>query len=226
LSLDASGDVTFTEFDDGSVFGFVETHSHLFTNLSFGGGGLFHGAPFHPLGVEHALHDCDLSHGFEGRKDLMGAGFAGGDITAIIPALVSGELAEKNHDTEGYPTFTDWPNAPSSSTHQVQYHKWLERAYLSGLRLLVQHATTNQILCELAVGIGTQPARYSCNEMVAVDRIIEETYKMERYIDAQEGGLEQGWFRVVTSPAAARDVINDGKLAVVLGIEHHRHRQL
>ena len=40
------GDVT--EFEDGDLFGFVDSHSHLFTNLAFGGGGVFHGAPFHP----------------------------------------------------------------------------------------------------------------------------------------------------------------------------------
>ena len=60
LSVDATGDITFTEFADGSVFGFVETHSHLFTNLALAAAA-FHGAPFHPLGVEHALDDCDLS---------------------------------------------------------------------------------------------------------------------------------------------------------------------
>ena len=89
LSLDATGDVTVTEFEDGSVFGFVETHAHLFTNLGFGGGGVFHGAPFHPLGVEHALSDCTLNHGEDGRKDLMGATFnAGvGDFNALLPAI-------------------------------------------------------------------------------------------------------------------------------------------
>ena len=147
LSLDATGEVAVTEYEDGSVFGFVETHSYLFTNLAFGGGGVFHGAPFHKLGVEHALHDCDLTHGFEGRRDVTGAGFTGGDINAFLPALISGELAEKNHETAGYPTFKDWPNGPSSATHQTQYYKWLERAYLSGLRLLVQHGTTKEVLC-------------------------------------------------------------------------------
>lgn len=219
LSLDASGEVAVTEFEDGSVFGFVETHSHLFTNMAFGGGGTFHGAPFHPLGVEHALSDCDLVHGVDGRKDVMGAGFAGGDIAALLPALVTGELAEKNHDTEGYPVFTDWPNAPSSSTHQVQYYKWLERAYLSGLRLLVQHATTNSFLCELVVGIGAQPERHDCNDMVNVDVILDATHAMERYIDAQEGGPGKGWFRIVYSPEEARKEIKAGNLAIVLGIE-------
>lgn len=219
LSLDATGQVAVTEFEDGSVFGFVETHAHLFTNKAFGGGGTFHGAPFHPLGVEHALPNCDLVHGTEGRKDLLGAGFAGGDIAALLPALVTGELPEKNHDTEGYPDFTDWPNAPGSSTHQVQYYKWIERAYLSGLRLLVQHATTNQFLCELVVGVDAQPERHGCNDMVNVDIILDDTRHLERYIDALHGGPGKGWFRIVESPEEAREEIKAGNLAVILGIE-------
>ncbi len=221
LSLDATGEVSVTEFEDGSVFGFVETHAHLFTNLGFGGGGVFHGAPFHALGVEHALGDCDLNHGEDGRKDFMGATFSGGvgDFNALLPAILAGELPEKDHDTQGYPTFTSWPDAPRSATHQVQYYKWIERAYLSGLRLLVQDATTNQVLCQLVTGIGANPKRYDCNDMIAVDRILEATYAMERYIDALAGGPGKGWFRIVFSPAEAREQIKAGKLAVVLGIE-------
>lgn len=221
LSLDATGEVSFTEFEDGSVFGFVETHSHLFTNFAFGGGGVFHGAPFHPLGVEHALGDCTLNHGVDGRQDFMGSVFnAGvGDFNDLLPSIIAGELPEKDHDTDGYPTFTSWPAAPFSATHQVQYYKWLERAYLSGLRLLVQHATTNQVLCQLVVGSGFNPRRYDCNDMIAVDRILESTYAMERYIDAMSGGPGKGWFRIVFSPAEAREQIKAGKLAVVLGIE-------
>ncbi|MFU8807252.1 MAG: hypothetical protein ACNA8W_25815, partial [Bradymonadaceae bacterium] len=64
-----------------------------------------------------------------------------------------------------------------------------------------------------------QPIRYSCNDMVAVDRTIEETRRLERYIDAQEGGPGKGWFRIVESPEQAREVIGEGKLAIILGIE-------
>lgn len=221
LTVDATGEITFTEFEDGSVFGFVETHSHLFTNFAFGGGGVFHGAPFHPLGVEHALSDCDLNHGENGRRDFMGSVFnAGvGDFTELLPAIAVGELPDDDHNTQGFPEFTDWPNAPGSATHQVQYYKWLERAYMSGLRLLVQHATTNQVLCQLVTGIGANPKRYDCNDMVAVDRILEATYALERYVDALAGGPGKGWFRIVFSPAEAREEIKAGNLAVVLGIE-------
>lgn len=221
LTVDAEGEVSPVAFDDGSVFGFVETHAHLFSNFAFGGGGIFHGAPFHRLGVEHALPSCEPFHGEEGQKDLLG--FAFGDLDGLAPddllSLFVTVTAPVTHSTDGYPNFSAWPDAFQSATHQVQYYKWVERAYLSGLRLMVQHATTNHILCELLVGLGAQPSRYSCNDMVAVDRILEETKALERYIDALHGGPGEGWFRIVTTPVEAREVIQAGKLAIVLGIE-------
>jgi microsomal dipeptidase-like Zn-dependent dipeptidase len=222
LTVDATGTVTPRTWGDGAVYGFVDAHSHILSNFGFGGGGIFHGAPFHRLGVEHALSDCTRFHGVEGRQDLFGYGFDQGDSLdgdALLDTVVNGETPTPNHATEGYPTFTDWPSAHDSSTHQVQYYKWIERAYLSGLRLVVQHATTNAVICQFLVGLGLQPVRYSCNDMVAVDRIIDETYAMERYIDAQAGGPGLGFFRIVKSPAEARAIISQGKMAVVLGIE-------
>lgn len=224
LTLDATGAPTKTTFDDGTVYGIVDTHSHILSNFGFGGGGIFHGAPFHRLGVEHALADCAPFHGENGRKDFFGyafdsAGADGADIASVIPDLIAGSLSVDAHATAGYPTFTEWPSAPTRSTHQMQYYKWLERAWLGGLRLVVQHATTNSAICHMIAGQGLQPVRYSCEDMVAVDRIIDETYALERYIDAQSGGSGKGWFRVVTTPADAREVIAAGKLAVVLGIE-------
>lgn len=222
LTLDAEGEVEPRQFEDGSVYGFVETHSHIMSNFGFGGGGIFHGAPHHPLGVEHALPSCRIFHGNDGRADLFGFGFDQGDeldSNDMLTGVVSGRTPEFNHHTEGYPEFTDWPSAHDSSTHQTQYYKWMKRAYLGGLRLMTQHATTNQMICELLAGSGTQRVRYSCNDMVAVDRIIEETRNLERYIDAQEGGPGEGWFRIVDSPEQAREVINEGKMAVLLGIE-------
>lgn len=218
----ATGAVTRTEFPDGAVYGFSDAHSHILANFGFGGGGIFHGAPFHPLGVEHALGSCEPFHGPEGRADLFGAGYDAGSnvkLEDFIGALLTGRLPDFNHFTAGYPDFTAWPSAFDSSTHQVQYYKWLERAYLGGLRLVVQHAVNNQIICDLLGRGGIQPIRYSCNDMVAVDRQLVEVRHMQDYIDAQSGGPGAGWFRIVTSPAQAREVIRAGKMAVVLGIE-------
>ncbi|MEZ4288469.1 MAG: hypothetical protein R3A47_10060 [Polyangiales bacterium] len=224
LSIDATGTVAPPTFDDGSLFGYVDTHEHILTNFAFGGGGVFHGAPFHPLGVEHALGDCNLSHGVDGRADILGFAFDGGvvegfSISEFVPVFATGLLDNPSHSTNGYPEFTDWPNAPFSSTHQMQYYKWIERAYLSGLRLVVQHVTGNQVLCDLMRGLGQQPMRYTCNEMFSADRIIEETHNMEAYIDAQVGGPGMGWFRIVKTPEEARAIVAEGKMAVILGIE-------
>lgn len=223
LTLDAMGQVTPRDFDDGDVFGIVDTHSHILSNFGFGGGGIFHGAPFHRLGVEHALPDCAQFHGEDGRKDFFGYGFDGKsgslDASTLISLVTAGQLPDENHKTAGYPTFEEWPNAWGSSTHQTQYYLWLKRAYMAGLRLVVQHATTNSVICDFMVGQGLQPTRYDCNDMIAVDRSIDEAYAMERYIDAQAGGPGKGFFRLVDSPERAREVIRDGKMAVVLGIE-------
>lgn len=222
LTIDAEGTVEPQAWENGDVFGYAETHAHMLTNYAFGGGGIFHGSAFHRLGVEHALPSCEPFHGDEGRRDLVGFFYDGDadfDMEALLPIILAGQTSEPNHATDGYPDFTDWPNAWASSTHQTMYYRWVERAYLSGMRLLMQHATGNSVLCEFVTALGAQDTRYSCNDMVSVDRIIDETYALERYIDAQHGGPGQGWFRIVTSPSEAREVINEGKLAVLLGIE-------
>jgi hypothetical protein len=223
LSLDAAGAITRTTFDDGTLFGIVDAHSHILSNFGFGGG-IFHGAPFHRLGVEHALPDCEKFHGEAGRQDFFGyaydeAGNDSADMTELIDDILVGELEDDNHLTAGYPDFPDWPNARTRSTHQVQYYRWLERAWMGGLRLVVQHATSNSLICSFMVGEGLEPSRYDCEDMTAADRIIDETWAMQDYIDAQAGGAGKGFFRVVTSPAEAREVISAGKMAVVLGFE-------
>jgi microsomal dipeptidase-like Zn-dependent dipeptidase len=83
----------------------------------------------------------------------------------------------------------------------------------------VQHATSDETICKLTVGQGFQESRYDCSDMTAVDRIIDETWQMQRYIDALHGGEGEGWFRIVETPAQAREVVAQGKLAVILGIE-------
>ena len=223
MSLDADGAVGRTHWEDGDLFGIVDAHSHVLSNLGFGGF-LFHGGAFHRLGVEHALPACTEVHGEQGKQDIFGFVFDddGNNATSLVSVLADvadGALDVDNHGTDGWPTFSDWPDATNRSTHQTQYYRWLERAWLGGLRLEILHATTNSIICKLAVGEGFNPARFDCEDMTAVDRILEEAWEMQDYIDAQHGGAGKGWFRIVGSPAEAREVIGQGKLAVVLGIE-------
>jgi microsomal dipeptidase-like Zn-dependent dipeptidase len=223
LTIDAEGSVAPKAWSDGDLYGIAEIHSHIMTNFAFGGGSTYHGAPFHRLGVEHALPDCSPWHGDEGRRDVVGFFFDGDgssmSIDDLAPILITGTVPKFNHFTAGYPDFTAWPSSWGSSTHQTMYYRWIERAYLAGLRLVVQHVTGNSVLCDLVTGIHSQTPLYSCNDMVTAERSIAEMRNMERYIDAQSGGPGKGWLRIVESPADARAVVGQGKMAVVLGIE-------
>ena len=99
-------------------------------------------------------------------------------------------------------------------THQQSYYMWLKRAWKAGERLVVAQTVEDAPLCKL------EPRRaHSCNETATIKLQIERLKSFERYVDAQSGGPGQGWFRIVRTPSQAKQVIKQGKLAVIVGIE-------
>ncbi len=179
------------------VRGYVDAHTHGMA-FEFLGGKVHCGRPWHPYGVAHALQDC------EDHTATAGKG-------AALESFLSGDT--DGHDPVGWPTFRDWP-APDSLTHEGTYYKWMERSWRGGLRLFVNLLVENNKLCEV------YPLKQnSCDDMDSIRLQAKRMRQFERYIDAQSGGPGEGWYRIVTSPFEAREVINDGKLAVVMGIE-------
>lgn len=188
------------------VRGYVDAHTHI-TSYEFMGGKVMHGAPFHKYGVPYALNDSKYSHGPDGSLDLIGNLYGYGD-----PLF--------RYDTRGWPDFPFWPNR-EQKTHTGYYWKWLERAWLSGQRMNVTLLVENEVLCNaqsIINPIGWLPHN-SCNTMDSIRLQAKRVYEMQNYIDAQYGGPGKGFFRVVTSPAQARQVIAQGKMAVVMGVE-------
>lgn len=183
--------------DDDDVYGFVDAHAHI-SAYEFIGGRINYGDPFHKFGVDHALEDCAENHGEDGRLGIVEIVTSGTDTT---------------HATRGWPDFEFWPRHNSLQHHQ-SYYKWIERAHLAGLKILVNDLVHNEVLCQL-----NPQKENDCDAIPAIALQAQRMAEMERYIDAQEGGPGKGWFRIVTSPAQARDVIAQGKLAVVLGME-------
>jgi len=182
------------------VRGYVDAHTHG-QAWEFLGGGAHCGKPWDPLGVTVALVDCPDHQ------------------TGVNPleAFLSGEPA---HDPVGWPTFKDWP-APESLTHEGTYYKWMERSWRGGQRLFVNLLVENDQLCKIyPYGPGGDPsAKKSCDDMDSLKRQADDMYQLQDYIDAQWGGPGKGWYRIVKSPWQARKVINDGKMAIVMGIE-------
>ena len=178
--------------------GIVEGHMHWMTYEYIGG--RFHcGRPWHPWGIEYALPDCAEIEGPQGTA------------APLQNTLNFGNPAQA-HDTRGYPQMTEW--SASNLTYEGTYWRWVERAYLSGLRLMVMGVNENRVLCQL------MPNRVTdCNEMNTLRRGFAAIRELQKYVDAQAGGPGKGFFQIVTDPHQARRVINSGRMAVVLEIE-------
>jgi hypothetical protein len=182
----------------GEVRGLLDAHMHMMA-FEFLGGRVHCGRPWHPYGVASALVDCP-------DHEPGGAGAIGENVLSYGNPVGT-------HDTRGWPTLKDWPHH-ASLTHEQTYYRWLERSYRAGLRLMVNLLVDNEVLCTLY-----PYKRHGCNEMDGVRLQARRLHELQDYIDAQHGGPGKGWLRIVTDPFEARRVINDGKLAVVMGIE-------
>ena len=79
---------------------------------------------------------------------------------------------------------------------------------------MVNDLVENRALCEL------YPLKQNdCDEMASARLQAQDMLALQDYVDAQYGGPGKGWLRIVRSPAEARRVINEGKLAMVFGME-------
>ena len=197
--LGASGTPFKGPLKSGAVWGYADAHLHITADMR-AGGRVIHGKAFDPGGVEEALgHDAD-DHGPDGILDVTGN-------------LLRSGLPVGTHDNGGWPGFAGWPTH-DTITHQQIYHRWLQRAWLAGERLVVAQTVEDEPLCRIEP-VKSQP----CDEQTVIGLQVARLRGLERYVDAQAGGLGRGWFRLVEDPAAARRAIEDGKLAVVIGAE-------
>lgn len=185
------------------VVGYADLHTHIGFPKSIAGVAMS-GDVFHPYGIPHALGNCAEVHGENGKDDLLEANNSSNGAA---------------HATDGYPTFSAWPNR-FTNTHVQAYYRWIERAHLSGLKLMVTDVTGNPTFCQILSLLHFGKAESGCSAIDEVQQQTQYIYDLQDYIDAQNGGPGRGWFRIVTSPAQARQVIAANKLAVVLGVEH------
>ena len=134
-------------------------------------------------------------------------------------ALETALSGEPRHDPVGWPTFKDWP-APDSLTHEGTYYKWMERSWRGGLRLFTNLLVENNQLCQLYPFKDPETlAKTQCDDTKSVELQAHDMRRFERYIDAQYGGPGKGLVPHRHQPLPGPTVINQGKLAVIMGIE-------
>ncbi|MEU1209481.1 peptidase [Nocardia sp. NPDC005825] len=181
---------------DGSIIGTIDAHVHV-SAFEFLGGDFHCGRPWHPYGVTYALPDC--------ASDRTGSN-----------GLVADFLdygGPRTSDTAGWPTFRDWPEPAKLSTEGT-YWTSIQRSWKAGLRVMTVDLVDNESLCTIMTD-----RRNPCDDMTSVRTQAADMRALQDYIDAQAGGPGQGFFRIVTDPAQARQVAASGKLAVILGME-------
>ncbi|MDX6667251.1 MAG: hypothetical protein QOK04_631, partial [Solirubrobacteraceae bacterium] len=195
----ASGHVPKGVNRDRTVYGYADPHLHITADMR-AGGLVVSGEGFDRFGITEALgHDADV-HGPDGSLDATGNLLRSGNPVGT-------------HNTDGWPTFAGWPTF-STYTHQQVYYTWLQRAWMAGLRLVTAQLVEDQPLCDI------EPRRsHSCDETATILLEAQRLRAMQDYVDAQSGGPGQGWLRLVYDPKHARRAIEQGKLAVLIGVE-------
>lgn len=175
-------------------------HCHPMAHLGFGGR-VIAGAPWHERGIDQALANCE---GVGGAHRAFG--FAGSILGYFIR-----EQSEA-HGPCGAPTFLNWPRH-DTLYHQQMYIDWLRRAHVHGLRLMCAVAVNNELLARLCGAV-----RYSDPNML--ESQVRGLRQMVAH--AERVALDAGqppWLGIADSPAAARSLIADGRLALVVGVE-------
>jgi len=198
VEVNAVGTPSIGQGPGAEVEGFLDAHVHV-TAFEFLGGRFHCGRPWSKYGVTDALKDCP-DHAFDGRF-------------AIAENFLSQGSLIGTHSSDGWPNFDGWPKY-DSLTHEGTYWKGIERAWRGGLRILVADLVENRALCETY-----WLKKNSCLDMESLRLQARALNELQQYIDAQFKGPGKGFFRIVKSPAEARAVINEGNLAVIMGVE-------
>jgi microsomal dipeptidase-like Zn-dependent dipeptidase len=199
--LNAVGPASRAVNPDGTVFGYADPHLHITADYR-AGGDVISGESFDPFGVTVAL-------GVAHDEQVLGPN----ETLDFTGDLLRGDPVGSPHDPHGWPTFVGWPTF-GTYTHQQTYYRWLQRAWLGGLRLVNAQLVEDQSLCAI------EPrTSHSCDETATIEAELEHLHALENYVDAQSGGPGKGWLRLVTDPWQARRVIEQGKLAVLVGVE-------
>jgi microsomal dipeptidase-like Zn-dependent dipeptidase len=197
-----------------AVDGYVDLHSHLTAEQSFGGS-WFWGTINGPM--ETAVQRCDgnfltQSHAatrFPIVSELIGddtgwhlgkrRGYDRRRCKRFIFVTIPGTCPQEH--------FENWPMW-NAIAHQQMWRGWLQQAQAGGLRVMVVSLAESNFLC-----INTPPhrRRYGCDEMESVRR--------QAQFARSFANANSSWVGIAETPAQARALIAQGKLALVLSVE-------
>ena len=204
------------------VNGYVDLHSHLMAEHSFGGS-WFWGRVEGP--INPAVVRCDGAFLYKTHATTMwpavaeflnpkfcgsGVGDTGWHLgkrrgydprrcRRIFGITIPGTCPKPHF--EGWPTWT-------TIAHQQMWQDWLRQAHNGGLRIMVVSLADSEFLC-----INTPPflRRYPCDEMSSV---VRQLYKTRDFVNRNSS-----WVGIATTAHEARQLIAQNRLALVFSVE-------
>jgi microsomal dipeptidase-like Zn-dependent dipeptidase len=190
------------------VWGIADLHTHPMASLAFGGQ-LFWGEADGPM--EDALGPCTPAHGLAGTGLPTPTSWGTGNVLLAYFESTGYQSGLQNwlhpgHAVGGYPSFDGWPRF-TSIIHQQMYVAWIKRAYEGGLRLMVAHVVNNELLAREFGGWKKKKS----DDRTAVE---VQLAAIKAFV-----ARHTTWMEIACTPADARRIIRENRLAVVLGVE-------
>lgn len=197
-----------------TIDGFVDLHSHLMAEHTFGGSwywGTVEGS------IDWALRRCDgnpaQSHG--AIANLPGVAEFIATDTGIHLGKRRGYDRRKCKKVFGVtipgtcprPHFEHWPRHDGLA-HQQMWHGHLKQAFDGGMKIMVVSLAESNFLCR---NTPSSKRRYDCDEMASVHRQLD---KLNQFV-----ANHSSWVGIARSPAEARSLASQNKLALVVAVE-------
>lgn len=201
-----------------AVEGYVDLHSHLMGEHAFGGS-WFWGTTEGP--INSALARCDGNFGY-----LPGHGSHGATIFPILSEFLGPDTGWHLFKRRGYDNrrcryffgipipgtcpqehFENWPKWDAIA-HQQMWYGHLQHSFQNGLKIMAVSLDESEFLCKT-----TPPLRrrYNCDEMESIKR--QATF-LRGFVSRNSS-----WVGIAETPAQARALIAQGKLALVMTAE-------
>jgi microsomal dipeptidase-like Zn-dependent dipeptidase len=188
------------------IWGAVDMHTHPMSYLGMGGK-LMHGQPDGDPSI--ALGNCNCDHGGWGTDNMCG-NYIRAAVVNIVDHIYdkrfdrSFPVPHPDHPHDGYPGLANWPSQ-TSMTHQQMWWEWIKRAKEGGMKVIIALTVNSELLGRVLDGASPY------DDMATADRQIDAltafVYNHRDFMDT------------VTTSARMREVVNSGRMAVIIGME-------
>jgi microsomal dipeptidase-like Zn-dependent dipeptidase len=213
----------------GTIVGSAALHEHVMAEHAFSG-------RWHWGSVDgdeaSALGACDGNAGPKGPTHAGAPGACDPFGTLLMPNVLGRDTcchsggagrgcsprATYGFDAAGDADYRDWP-IWDTKAHPRYWHGDLKRALDGGMKLMVVHAVENEFLCNFAQRYATaaQPGiearAYPCDRADSSGSVTRQIAELKKFVGRHT------FLEIAYSPAEARSIIGNGKMAIVIGVE-------